>query len=136
MPYDPFWNDLRPRHRIECSWREILEYDAIMFERLYKRFRSEFDSVPDIPDDLCWGFQWTENGFPLDLSLTDEDRADLRIQAVRTIACFCEMGGHLLFAKPVANPPDVVCAAIFEEEAGRMNGHMNTNSRHTVRQTP
>jgi hypothetical protein len=119
-PYNPFEYDRRPQRRLECSWGEIDEENPRVALKTLARFRRENRDVADISvERLTWGYIWTEGGRPLDMSLSSEERARLREQAVQTVVLFCQHGEHIAYSQSFIWPPDFVCDAILAEEDGR-----------------
>jgi len=118
MPYNPFEHDLRPQCRLECSWEEVCTESSA--RSALARFRRENPTKKYFsPEMLSWGYIWTEEPGPLDLSLAAQLRATKRALSVRTLVLFCQHNEHIAYSQSFFYPPDFVCDALLAEEEGR-----------------
>ena len=119
-PYNPFEYDRRPTRRLESKWWEIEEDDPSTAFKTLSRFRRENPDLKDVPaTEMAWGYIWTEDGQPLDMSLSAEARTETRERAVRTVVVFCQTQEKIAYSQALVWPPDIVCDAILAEESAR-----------------
>ena len=120
-PLNPFkYDGTRPIHRVTCLWEEIDEEDRRVAIRVLARFRRENPDVESVPaNQMVWGYAWTEDGQPLDLSLSTSIRAGLRGTAIWTRAIFCRKSEREAYSPRLDYLPDAVVDAIIAEEDAR-----------------
>lgn len=120
-PYDPFEFTDRPAKRCVCSWATVEEEDlpfALQALAQFRRANPDYGKIP--PDQLDWGYAWTEAPVLLSMSLPAKERADARARACQTMVVSCGKEEALGYSHDLPSVSTTILCAILAEEEARL----------------